>query len=70
MPRLSGTETFAALQQLDASVPILLCSGYSEAEATAAFAGKGPAGFVQRPFRGQDLLDALEHIIRVEDERQ
>jgi CheY-like chemotaxis protein len=63
MPLMSGLETFAALRQLRSAVPVLLCSGYSEEEATASFAGKGLAGFVQKPFQVQAILTALHQVI-------
>ncbi len=63
MPLMSGLETFAALRHLRSTVPVLLCSGYSEEEATASFAGKGLAGFVQKPFQVQAILAALHKVI-------
>jgi PAS domain S-box-containing protein len=63
MPVMSGLETFNALQQIQPSIPILLCSGYSEEDATINFVGKGLAGFIQKPFRPTDLLAALHQKI-------
>jgi CheY-like chemotaxis protein len=59
MPIMSGLETFNALQQIQPGIPILLCSGYSEEDATTHFVGRGLAGFIQKPFRPADLLAAL-----------
>jgi CheY-like chemotaxis protein len=59
MPVMSGLETFNALQQIQPGIPILLCSGYSEEDATTHFVGRGLAGFIQKPFRPADLLAAL-----------
>jgi PAS domain S-box-containing protein len=63
MPNMSGLETFNALRQIRADIQVILCSGYSEQEATLKFVGKGLAGFVQKPFRTHDLLDALHRIV-------
>ena len=60
MPGLGGAETFQRLRQQDSSVNVVLMSGYNEQEATNAFAGKGLAGFLQKPFRHQDLMRTLE----------
>jgi CheY-like chemotaxis protein len=60
---MSGLETFNALRQIRADIQVILCSGYSEQEATLKFVGKGLAGFVQKPFRTHDLLDALHRIV-------
>ena len=60
MPRMSGMETFNALQQIQADIPVFLCSGYSEEDATANFADSNLAGFVQKPFRPAELLATLK----------
>jgi PAS domain S-box-containing protein len=63
MPTMSGLETFNALRQIRADIQVILCSGYNEQEATHKFVGKGLAGFVQKPFRTHDLLEALHRIV-------
>lgn len=59
MPHLSGTDVFEAIRALRPDVPVILCSGYNEQETTSRFAGKGLAGFVQKPYRIQTLVAAL-----------
>jgi two-component system cell cycle sensor histidine kinase/response regulator CckA len=44
-------------------VRVLLSSGYSEQEAMSRFAGKGLAGFVEKPFRGSDLVAKLQRAL-------
>ncbi len=56
MPGMSGQEVFARLRRLDPEVRVVLSSGYNEQEATSRFVGKGLAGFLQKPYRVQDLL--------------
>jgi FixJ family two-component response regulator len=63
MPTISGLDTFNALQQIRADVKVILCSGYSEQEATLKFVGKGLSGFVQKPFRAHDLLEVLHRLV-------
>lgn len=55
MPRMDGEETFRRLRQLDPDVRIVLMSGYNSQNVTTQFAGKGLAGFVQKPFRADEL---------------
>jgi two-component system cell cycle sensor histidine kinase/response regulator CckA len=50
MPGPGGLETFKLLRDLDPSVRVILSSGYNEVEATRTFAGKGLAGFLQKPY--------------------
>jgi PAS domain S-box-containing protein len=63
MPVMSGEETLARMKSLRADVPIVLSSGYSEAEAAERFAGKGLAGFLQKPYKADDLAGKVREII-------
>ncbi|MCF8034123.1 MAG: response regulator [Desulfarculaceae bacterium] len=63
MPRLSGEEVFAQLRRLDPGVRVLLTSGYNEAETTNRFAGKGLAGFIQKPYTPSGLRRKLQEIL-------
>jgi two-component system, cell cycle sensor histidine kinase and response regulator CckA len=54
MPHLNGEEAFRAMRQLH-NVRTILCSGYNEQAATNRFAGKGLAGFLQKPYRYEQL---------------
>jgi CheY-like chemotaxis protein len=59
MPNLDGRETLRAIRQQGLQVPVLLCSGYSENELAIQFAGRATAGFLQKPFTREALLDAV-----------
>ena len=65
MPRMGGAETMAELQRIDPDVRVLLTSGFREREVTAHFAGMEPAGFVQKPFRAEELYAAVTRALRV-----
>jgi CheY-like chemotaxis protein len=54
MPVMSGEEALRELRLLDPSVPVLLSSGYNEMEAVHRFAGKGLAGFIQKPYTSKN----------------
>jgi PAS domain S-box-containing protein len=56
MPRLGGEDVFRELRQVRPDVRVLLMSGYTEQEVTTRFAGKGLAGFLQKPFQLPALL--------------
>lgn len=60
MPRLSGEETLAELRDARPDIRIVLTSGHSEQEISHKFAGKGLAGFVQKPFRASELVDEIQ----------
>nr|MBK7064506.1 PAS domain S-box protein [Deltaproteobacteria bacterium] len=63
MPRMGGEETFIELRRIRSDVRVLLSSGYSEQEAMSRFAGMGLAGFVEKPFCPQSLLDKLHAVL-------
>ena len=63
MPRMGGEEAFRRLRQLSPDVRVLLSSGYSAQEATSVFAGKGLAGFVEKPFTSALLLEKLRAVL-------
>ncbi|MFZ5585948.1 MAG: PAS domain-containing hybrid sensor histidine kinase/response regulator [Thermodesulfobacteriota bacterium] len=59
MPHLNGEEAFTEIRRINDRVPVMLASGYNEQDATTRFAGKGLAGFIQKPFRLQRLLEKV-----------
>jgi len=63
MPRLSGEETFRELRSIKREVPVILSSGYSEQDATDRFAGKGLAGFIQKPYDAPELRRELREVL-------
>jgi PAS domain S-box-containing protein len=58
MPRLSGLDTLRQLVQFDPEAAILLSSGYS-VEQMPEVGKEGVLGFVNKPYRPQDLTDAV-----------
>jgi two-component system, cell cycle sensor histidine kinase and response regulator CckA len=63
MPGLSGEDTFAALRELDPRLPVVVSSGFSQEDVVERFAGKGLAGFLQKPYRLGDLSAALRRAL-------
>jgi PAS domain S-box-containing protein len=64
MPRRGGEEVFQEIHQLAPEVPVVLMSGYSEQEATAALASRGLAGFLAKPCSIKDALAVVERALR------
>jgi len=56
MPGLSGEETFQRLREIDPGVPVILSSGYDHDEARGRFGEGTPAGFIQKPYRPEELM--------------
>ena len=64
MPELDGEACFRSLRQLQPGVKVLLTSGYNEQDAINAFAGKGLAGFLQKPFTTGELIAKVREILQ------
>jgi PAS domain S-box-containing protein len=63
MPRMNGVETFRELRGLRADLRIILSSGYDEQDAIQRFAGRGLAGFIQKPYTLGALQEALRRVL-------
>ena len=63
MPVMNGEETFDALARINPDVKVVLCSGYTEHDATQRFAGLGLAGFLQKPFAAGDLITLMRRVL-------
>ncbi|MCU0663010.1 MAG: response regulator [Myxococcota bacterium] len=63
MPRLDGEQTFLELRRIHKDVRVLLSSGYNEQSLMGRFAGKGLAGFIQKPYRLELLARKLKETI-------
>jgi PAS domain S-box-containing protein len=64
MPAMDGVDAFREIRNIDEEVPVLLMSGYNEQDAVMRFAGKGLAGFVQKPFTVEMLRERLMSVLR------
>jgi signal transduction histidine kinase len=55
LPLKSGREVFADLRAIDASVPVLICSGYGDNEEAQGLISLGAIGLLSKPFRIVEL---------------
>jgi PAS domain S-box-containing protein len=63
MPVMSGEETLRQLKSLKPAVKVLLSSGHAEVEAIRHFAGKGLAGFIQKPYAALNLVQRVRSVL-------
>jgi signal transduction histidine kinase/CheY-like chemotaxis protein len=63
MPRMSGVECLRELRAIRADIPVLLSSGYNEQDAVARVAGRGLAGFLQKPYTAAQLVDKVDEVL-------
>jgi CheY-like chemotaxis protein len=50
MPHMDGIEAFRELRRMGVTAPVILSSGYNQQDATQHLAGRGLAGFLQKPY--------------------
>jgi len=62
MPKMDGKTAFREIRRIDANARVILSSGYNEQDATSHFAGKGLAGFIQKPYRLATLRQKFQEI--------
>ncbi|MEI7685367.1 MAG: PAS domain S-box protein [Planctomycetota bacterium] len=63
MPGKSGHTVFVELSQLVPELPIVVMSGYPEAEVERLFSNLRPAAFLQKPFAKGDLAKKLRRAL-------
>ena len=63
MPVMSGEQTIVALKNVTPGIPVLLSSGYNEAEVIPRFQGHGLAGFLQKPYSTVTLATKVKNAI-------
>src|ERR1700682_3696140 len=63
MPGVSGEETLRRLKDFCPDVRVVLSTGYNEVAVLQRFAGKGLAGFLQKPYSAASLVAAVEDAV-------
>ncbi|MDH5804332.1 MAG: PAS domain-containing protein [Gemmatimonadota bacterium] len=58
-----GKQVAQALKAIDPSLPVLLCSGFSEDEIAAKAGEIDVEGFIPKPFSGKQLRDAMRTLL-------
>jgi len=60
MPVMGGKETLKRLREMDASLPVFICSGYSNENVSGQFDTVQPNGILQKPFTLSMLSEVLK----------
>jgi FixJ family two-component response regulator len=63
LPGLSGLDLQRELADTNASLPIIFLTGHGDIPMSVRAMKAGAVEFLTKPFRGQDLLDAIRHAI-------
>jgi PAS domain S-box-containing protein len=59
LPKRGGREVYFALRELAPRVPVILVSGYIEPSERVELARAGVAGFLEKPYREEELLETV-----------
>jgi FixJ family two-component response regulator len=68
LPDMSGLEFQAQLTQLGVRLPVIMMTGYGDIPMTVRAMKRGAVDFLSKPFRDQDMLDAV--MAAIERDRQ
>jgi len=63
MPHADGEACYREMRRLKPGVRVILSSGYNEQDIVNRFAGKGLAGFIQKPYTTEELLDKIREAL-------
>ena len=66
MPGMSGLELQRHIQAANWRLPIIFITSHVDDDARASALGAGAIGFLYKPFREQEILDAIEAALRGE----
>jgi CheY-like chemotaxis protein len=63
MPRMDGWETLAALRKLAPGIPVILASGYDQAQVMAGDHPDRPQAFLHKPYQPAELRKTIRQIL-------
>lgn len=63
LPKLSGAEVFNQLRVLRPNIPIVICTGLSEADVLERLNGIEPTAILRKPFQIDALQELLDHCL-------
>jgi two-component system cell cycle sensor histidine kinase/response regulator CckA len=64
MPRMNGWETLTALRGLSPGIPVILCSGYDEAQVLVDDHSERPQAFLHKPYQKAELQAVLARAMK------
>jgi len=64
MPDMDGRDTYQKLKEINPEIKVILSSGYSKNGRVEEVMNKGVIGFVQKPYRMNDLSKAISQAIK------
>jgi len=66
LPGLNGLDLQRELLRIEAPIPIIFITGHGDIPMTVRAMKEGAVEFLAKPFRDQDLMDAIQHAIEID----
>jgi CheY-like chemotaxis protein len=63
MPKMDGWKTLAALRSIYPGIPVVLSSGYDEAQVMAEDHAERPDAFLGKPYHLKKLRDTINRVL-------
>jgi CheY-like chemotaxis protein len=63
MPRMNGWDTLAALRNISPNIPVILSSGYDEAQVMAGEHPDQPSAFLGKPYQLKGLRETINRVL-------
>ncbi len=70
MPDMSGLELQQRLNRMGSMLPVIFITGHGDVPMAVQAMKEGAFEFVQKPFRDQDLLDRINHALKIDAENR
>ena len=70
LPDMSGLTMFEHLHRLDPKIPVIFITGHADVPMSVRAMKAGAVDFLTKPFRDQDLLDAVTRALEVDRKRR
>ncbi|MDI7861597.1 response regulator [Rhizobiaceae bacterium n13] len=70
MPGGTGLDLQSELASKGSKLPVIFLTAYADIPTSVKAMKAGATDFITKPFANQDLLDAVDHAIRLDDERR
>ncbi len=64
MPEMDGAELFRQIRVAKPDLPVTIITGYPDSDLMMSALAHGPLGVMKKPFRGSDILTALNNYLR------
>jgi PAS domain S-box-containing protein len=63
LPKISGTDVFKKLKDIDPNVKVILASGFFEPDLKFSLQQMGAQGFIQKPYSNDDVLRKIREVL-------